>query len=57
MYASAWQACLSKHLDVDFAHYVLDGLQHIFHIGIDPTAQLQSAKWNMHSAQKYPQII
>ena len=37
---SAWQACLRNHPDADFAQYILNGLQHGFHIGMEPSAPL-----------------
>ena len=53
----AWQTCPSMHPDQDFAAYILNGLQHGFHIGIHHSAQLQSAKRSMKSASDNPQVI
>ena len=49
-----WQAGLRLHPDVDFTAYILNGLQHGFHIGVHCPAILQS---NMQSARQNPQII
>ena len=52
-----WQACLRLHPDADFAAYILNGLQHGFHIGVCRPANLQSSKTNIQSARQNPQII
>ena len=48
---------LQHHPDPVFAHYILEGLQSGFRIGITPGVQFQSAKSNMQSAREHPQII
>ena len=50
-------ACLRTHPDTDFAHYILHGLQHGFHIGATRPLKLQSAKTNMSSAKQHPEVI
>ena len=53
----AWRACLSTHPDEDFAHYILHGLQHGFHIGATCPLQLKSAKTNMATAKQHPEVF
>ena len=54
---AAWQACLQRHPDTDFAKYILSGVQHGFRIGVGSAAHLQSAHTNMQSAKQNPQVI
>ena len=54
---NAWQACLRTHPDQDFVAYILTSLEYGFHIGVNQSAQLQSAKRNMHSSTQNPGVI
>ena len=53
----AWIRRLRYHPDQDFASYILQGIEHGFHIGMDPPISLESAVQNMASARKHPTVI
>ena len=53
----AWRRRLAKHPDGDYAHYILQGIEHGFRIGVDQSRVFKSAKKNMLSAQRNPQVI
>lgn len=52
-----WERCLHNHPDADFARYVLDGLRHGFHIGVDNSFKVRSARSNMQSALQDPRVV
>lgn len=53
----AWKKKLESHPDKEYTHYLLNGMQHGFHIGADETATFISAKKNMLSATQNPEVI
>ena len=53
----AWEDRLQDHPDAVFSHYILEGLQTGFRIGLSPVTCFQSAQSNMQSAREHPQII
>ena len=54
---TAWERHLLNHPDQDFVQYILKGLKHGFHIGIQESPVLKSAKQNMLSAKKNPEVV
>ena len=53
----AWKEKLAKHPDREYAQYILQGIEQGFHTGVDSTRALTSAKQNMRSAKKNPEVI
>lgn len=53
----AWEDRLQHHPNEVFSHYILEGKQSGFRIGLSPGTQLQLAQSNMQSAREHPQII
>ena len=53
----SFEAKLRHHPDVEFAKYIIDGLNHGFHIGVDESVELKPAKQNMQSATQNPAVI
>ena len=53
----AWRQKLSKHPDVDYAQYILNGIEHGFRIGVQERGFFKSANRNMQSATQNPQVI
>ena len=53
-----WRRMLQNHPDADFAKYILCGIEHGFHIGIQQAPfNLKSSRRNMSSAISHPQVI
>ena len=52
-----WGRYLQKHSDRDYARYILQGLQHGFSIGLDPSMSFMSAKRNIPSANENPEVV
>ena len=52
-----WRLRLQNHPDHDFSHWLLDGIEGGFHIGMQEGSQLRPAERNMQSARDHPQII
>ena len=48
---------LSRHPDREAVSYVLNGLQHRFRLGFQPSRRLKSAKSNKLSARQHPAVI
>ena len=57
LHLAQWRRCLRSHPDADFSHYILQGLEFGFHIGVQEGAQLQPSRRNMQSAREHPEII
>ena len=53
----AWKQCVRHHPDRDFTDYILRGIQHGFHIGINASVALTSAIKNMSTAHQHPEVI
>ncbi len=53
----AWAHYLQDHPDQAFVDYLLAGMQFGFRIGFDPASKLRSAKSNIFSAEKHPEVI
>ena len=52
-----WRRALAGHPDQAFAHYVLEGIEHGFHVGFDHAASLTPSTRNMPSAGAHPDVI
>ena len=57
LHLPAWKRWLQNHPDMEYVQYILQGIEQGFHIGIDQARIFTSAKKNMQSAQKNPQVI
>ncbi len=53
LHPAAWAALLQDHPFVD---YLLSGMQFGFRVGFDPSSKLRSAKSNIFSATKHPEV-
>ena len=54
---SAWRVVLSEHPDIQFATYILNGIEHGFRVGFERPRPLRSAESNCPSAAAHPQVI
>ena len=52
-----WHLRLSGHPDRVFVRYVLEGLEHGFHVGFAHSSTLHAAPSNMQSARLHPAVI
>ena len=57
LHIPAWRKHLQKHPDKDYVHYILQGIEHGFNIGIDQDRAFKSAHANMQSARQNPQVV
>jgi len=55
--AEAWKKYLTNYPDQEFAQYLLQGIQHGFHIGFQGNTQGRRAKRNLRSAYEHPEVI
>ena len=55
--AMAWERRLRRHADEAFVGYILRGLNHGFHLGVQEEGVFQSALRNMPSASKNPEVV
>ena len=53
----AWTQRMQSHPDLDFARYILEGIEHGFQIGVGEAGQIVAAKKNMGSAASNPGVI
>lgn len=52
-----WQQSLADHPDKQFSSYILQGLAHGFHIGVDRSIALRPSRGNMPSVREQPQLV
>ena len=56
--APAWGTMLRSHPDKQLVQFVLEGISKGFHIGfVEPAPLLHSARSNMNSALKHPEVV
>ena len=48
---------MEKHPDQDYVKYILSGIEHGFHIGVDDAREFKSATYNMLSARQTSQVV
>ena len=48
---------MRHHQDADYVHYIIRGLEHGFHIGMEESTRLSLVKQNMLSAKKNPRVV
>ena len=55
---AAWQQALAAHPDKAFAHYILSGMRHGFHIGADQAClSLRPGPGNFPSVRQHPDLV
>ena len=55
---AAWQQALAAHPDKAFAHYILSGMRHGFHIGADRAClSLRPGPGNFPSVRQHPDLV
>ena len=57
LHIPAWRKHLQKHPDKDYVHYILQGIEHGFNIGVDQDRAFKAAHANMQSARQNPHVV
>lgn len=55
--APEWKYYLDRHLDKEFATFMMRGIRHGFHIGFDLRCSLKPAPYNFHLVRENPVVV